>query len=253
MSSIYEWGFEWRHTSFLLFLLAVSGISPGPTPMPDARTSRRRTIERKGSVLDPHRPGEAGYSLTRLPRLYIITDRREVRGCREAREVANEEHLKILGRGVRAWNEWRRENIYEMPDLYGADLRGLDLTYIHLMRANLGECDLTGANLRKSFLVGAFMHGMILVDSNLEGADMRGCHLSEAKLAGAKMAGAVLNKALAIGVDFSGCDMESVMMLGTNLENSDFTGAVMTDVDLTDANLSGIITEGVKGYRFRKV
>jgi uncharacterized protein YjbI with pentapeptide repeats len=43
-----------------------------------------------------------------------------------------------------------------------------------------------------------------------------------------------------------------VMMLGTNLENSDFTDAIMTDVDLTDAKLAGIVTDGVKGYRFRK-
>lgn len=166
--------------------------------------------------------------------------------------MANEEHLKILKKGVKAWNKWRQEERDVMPGLYGADLRGMDLTYIHFMRTNLGEANLSGTILRKAFMVGAYLHGALLLEADLEGADMRGCHLSEARLAGAKMAGAVLNKALAVGVDFSDCDMGSVMMLGTNLENSDFTRAVMTDVDLTDARLAGIKTEGVKGYRFRK-
>ena len=166
--------------------------------------------------------------------------------------MANAEHLKILKKGVKAWNAWRQENRDVVPDLYGADLSRMDLTYIHIMRTNLGDANLSGTILRKAFAVGTYFHGADMTDAILEGADMRGCHLSEARLAGARMAGAVLNKALAVGVDFSDCDMTSAMMLGTNLENSDFTGADMTDVDLTDARLTGIVTEGVKGYRFRR-
>ncbi|MGQ9702955.1 MAG: hypothetical protein ACUVRX_01220 [Actinomycetota bacterium] len=41
--------------------------------------------------------------------------------------MANPEHLEILRQGVKAWNEWRRQNVYIIPDLYGADLRGMDL------------------------------------------------------------------------------------------------------------------------------
>jgi hypothetical protein len=39
---------------------------------------------------------------------------------------ANEEHLAILKRGVKAWNQWR-EGYPDMPDLREADLRGEDL------------------------------------------------------------------------------------------------------------------------------
>lgn len=69
--------------------------------------------------------------------------------------MANPEHLEILRQGVKAWNEWRRRNIYVIPDLSGADLRGMDLQYVHFMRANLGEANLAGCNLRQSYLVGA--------------------------------------------------------------------------------------------------
>ena len=87
--------------------------------------------------------------------------------------MADEEHLKILKEGVKVWNAWRRDNIYEIPDLYGADLRGLDLTYVHFMRTNHGEADLSGAVLRKAFMVGAYLHGANLEEAVLEGADMR--------------------------------------------------------------------------------
>ena len=36
--------------------------------------------------------------------------------------MANEEHLKILKRGVEEWNEWRREHPEDWPDLTGANL-----------------------------------------------------------------------------------------------------------------------------------
>jgi hypothetical protein len=36
--------------------------------------------------------------------------------------MANEEHLRIIKRGVKAWNQWRKENPDIQPDLSGADL-----------------------------------------------------------------------------------------------------------------------------------
>jgi hypothetical protein len=36
--------------------------------------------------------------------------------------MANEEHLKILKRGVKQWNKWRLENAAITPDLSGAVL-----------------------------------------------------------------------------------------------------------------------------------
>ena len=39
--------------------------------------------------------------------------------------MANPEHLAILGKGVKAWKQWRRDNETVRPDLREADLRGL--------------------------------------------------------------------------------------------------------------------------------
>ncbi len=51
--------------------------------------------------------------------------------------MANAAHIDILYEGVEAWNEWRRKNPGERPQLAGEDLSEMDLTGV-----NLGEADL---------------------------------------------------------------------------------------------------------------
>jgi len=62
--------------------------------------------------------------------------------------MANEEHLKILKQGVKAWNEWREKNSLITPGLTGADLYKADLTGANLYKANLnGAQNLTAKQL----------------------------------------------------------------------------------------------------------
>jgi hypothetical protein len=46
--------------------------------------------------------------------------------------MANEEHLKILRKGVEVWDEWRKHKSGIMPDLNEADLRGTELNQADL-------------------------------------------------------------------------------------------------------------------------
>ena len=62
-------------------------------------------------------------------------------------------HLRILEKGVKAFNDWREKNPFIFPNivkanLSGADLSGTDLNRAHLSEANLSEADLSGADLR---------------------------------------------------------------------------------------------------------
>ena len=55
--------------------------------------------------------------------------------------MANEEHLAILKKGVKNWNEWRKANPDITPDLSGAGLNdtnldGADLRHVSLQGAN---------------------------------------------------------------------------------------------------------------------
>jgi mannose-6-phosphate isomerase-like protein (cupin superfamily) len=84
--------------------------------------------------------------------------------------VANEEQLRLLRRGVDAWNQWRQANPGVTPDLGGADLSGADLAAANLAAAVLTRANLASANLRRANLRGA----------DLDGADISGADLQTA-------------------------------------------------------------------------
>ncbi len=65
--------------------------------------------------------------------------------------MANDDHLAILKKGVEAWNKWRAENPYFIPDLVEvsfveANLSKADLSNARLNGAKLAKANLSGAN-----------------------------------------------------------------------------------------------------------
>lgn len=101
--------------------------------------------------------------------------------------MADSEQLALLKRDVRAWNRWRSDQPLAVPDL-----RGADLSWANLVRANLAKADLRGArlhgvNLFKADLNSANLEGALLddaclefatlVETNLAGAHLRGCEV----------------------------------------------------------------------------
>lgn len=81
--------------------------------------------------------------------------------------MANKEHLKILRRGVEAWNQWRKENPDQIPDLIGADLSGADLI----------GAKLSGAKLNGAYLIGAHLSRADLRSADLRSADLNGADM----------------------------------------------------------------------------
>ena len=73
--------------------------------------------------------------------------------------MANKKHVKILKKGVKVWNQWRKRNPDVMPELHRAQL----------LHADLRDADLRDADLRVVDLWGANLWG-----ANLQGADLRG-------------------------------------------------------------------------------
>jgi uncharacterized protein YjbI with pentapeptide repeats len=51
--------------------------------------------------------------------------------------MANESHLSLLEKGVKAWNEWRLEHESDQADLSEASLTGADLGNADLSKADL--------------------------------------------------------------------------------------------------------------------
>jgi hypothetical protein len=69
--------------------------------------------------------------------------------------MADEEHLKIIGRGLGAWNEWRKKN----PEVLQPDLSEADLSWENLVEANLGGTNLSDVNLFYAVLYKADLRG----------------------------------------------------------------------------------------------
>jgi uncharacterized protein YjbI with pentapeptide repeats len=127
-------------------------------------------------------------------------------------DVANEEHLAQLKKGVNAWNRWRNANPKVGPDLSGADLR----------LAELRETNLRGTNLR-----GANLAGTNLNAANLSEADLRSAFLFSANLADARFSGANLSGASLSSADLTGADLCSAHLYSADLGTAKLSGARM--------------------------
>ncbi|MEA5497728.1 pentapeptide repeat-containing protein [Limnoraphis robusta Tam1] len=105
----------------------------------------------------------------------------------------------------------------------GCDLRGADLSKLHLIGADLREADLSGANLAYT---------------NLEGADLSGANLEEANLKGAFLNSAELDDANLSLANLTDANLIQARMEGTNLIGANLNGASFLVESLEEAQLS---------------
>jgi hypothetical protein len=73
-------------------------------------------------------------------------------------EVAKSKHLDELNKGVKSWNQWRRENPCIVPDL---------------RKANFSKAELSCADFRCAKLSGAKFNSTRLVGANFSKADLK--------------------------------------------------------------------------------
>jgi uncharacterized protein YjbI with pentapeptide repeats len=177
--------------------------------------------------------------------------------------MANEEHLKILEQGAKAWNQWREENPDVRPDLTWADLwadryvvkfSGADLNQVEPVRANLSEANLSEANLSGATLIQAQLRSTNLREANLTWANLREADLGGADLArtsldltnlsGAHLFGAHLKGAILSGTNLSEANLSEATLIqaqlrSTNLREADLSGADLGGANLSEADLGG--------------
>jgi hypothetical protein len=160
--------------------------------------------------------------------------------------MANEEHVKRLRQGAKAWNTWRRNNPTVRPDLRGADLRDANLRGAKLSRADLRDANLPRAHLSDANLRGAELHLANLIRVQLSHAD-----LSSANLGGAILSLAYLDDANLSDAELSDARLYSADLRGANLTRANLTRANLRDATLIGAKLEGAVLEGTilpEGY-----
>jgi uncharacterized protein YjbI with pentapeptide repeats len=180
--------------------------------------------------------------------------------------MADAAHIDILFEGVEAWNEWRRKNPGETPQLAGEDLSEMDLTGVNLSGADLTDAelfqaDLTEANLKMAMLTradaaGADLKGAALYKANCSGAclievDLTGASLGAANFRGADLRGTKLRGADCDGTDLSDANLSEADLTGCNLTRADITRANLRNANLAATNLSGMKDGGFREKRGR--
>jgi uncharacterized protein YjbI with pentapeptide repeats len=142
--------------------------------------------------------------------------------------MANEQHLSLLKRGVKVWNEWWEEKPPGMrPDLSGAKLNEANLSEANLYRADLGKVDLREANLSEANLSGADLGEADLREANLCKIFLKRTNLSEANLRGADLRGASLSEAHLDRADLSEAYLGGANLSGANLGGANFREAIV--------------------------
>jgi uncharacterized protein YjbI with pentapeptide repeats len=158
--------------------------------------------------------------------------------------MANEEHIRILKQGVKAWNMWRADNL-GWADLRLANLREADLARADLVEADLGRANLIGANLGGAILSHANLQGANLRDADVRGAmlnfaNLGSADLSRANLRGADLGSANLRDATLRGTDLSWASLQHAELYGCRLR---FTW--LADVDLSEVKgLDTVVHDG---------
>ncbi len=150
----------------------------------------------------------------------------------------NEEHYNILKKGVKEWNQWRRQNPHIKPDLYKANLNrvnleGANLSGVKFSVVNLNGAKLNKANFRKAILRKADLRNASLNEAFLTGANLEGANLEEANLKGANLDLVNLK-----GANLDHSDLRLSSFGGANLSKSKFNGANLSGANLSEANLS---------------
>jgi hypothetical protein len=139
-------------------------------------------------------------------------------------EMANQEHLDILAKGVDTWNAWRNDNPIILPDLSGANLRAANLRGINLKHAAVVRADLTAARLTSADLGGARVTMAILIEADLRMAGLQGADMSHTR---------------GVAADFSGADLRN-----TDLSNADLSGAYIRNTRLNRTSIAGARLRG---------
>lgn len=147
-------------------------------------------------------------------------------------KMADHNELEILGKGVDAWNQWRRDNPSVTPVLRDADLSDMDLPGANLAEADLDGAELFDSNFDTTNLKMATMRGADLSGASLSGAELYKVDLRGASLIGADLSGAYLAEA-----DLSGADLRGARLMNADLAGADLSGANCSGADLSSASL----------------
>lgn len=131
--------------------------------------------------------------------------------------------------------------------LQGANLWGANLRDIELATANLERVDLSNANLNSAYLGGANLRHASLVGSDLQYSDNEGVHLHAADLERANLTGsclaiADLSKARLTETNLSGANLSYANLQNATFYRTNLKGAILKDAKVTKGQFDEVLS-----------
>jgi uncharacterized protein YjbI with pentapeptide repeats len=175
--------------------------------------------------------------------------------------MANDKLIKILKKGSKVWNNYRKELAdlnnggydsdypFEDSSQINKNFKYLDLSGINLAGVDLFEADLSNVNLNNSTLIESNLSRVNFKNANLISANLSGSILIESEIHGATLINSILDD-----VNLSYSSIKNTEFYQTSLINSDFRNSKFENVNfslsnLNGANLSGLILSSVVFFR----
>lgn len=162
--------------------------------------------------------------------------------------MANQQHIAILRKGVKVWNQWRKDNLHLQPDLNGANLVGVDLRGADLRRTYLIKANLQRANLHGARISGDIVDDVHVGRTDLVQADLTDADLGETDLRRANLFKATLIRTNLSNSDLSEADLSEANLRDSNLLGADLRRAQFVNTCLENANLNGCRVFGISTW-----
>jgi hypothetical protein len=169
--------------------------------------------------------------------------------------MANPDHLKILARSIKEWNQWREANSDIAPNFLMANLTSIDFGGANLSGAIFCEAILNGTNLGGTDLSKADLTGADLKFANLSEANLSEADLSKADLRLANLGMADLTEATLIDADLSGAkltdailqnaDLLASRLINAKLDRANLTKACLWETQRAGWSIKGVICESI--------
>ena len=131
------------------------------------------------------------------------------------------------------------------PCFCGADLSGLNLSYMDLHQADFRDADLRGTKFRGADLSDADMTGARVSLADLRHADMRNAKLCYVNLRGAYLYRADMRAANLRGANLLQADLYRADLRNADLFSANLRGADLAYTVLTGANVAGLFLDGL--------
>lgn len=117
-----------------------------------------------------------------------------------------------------------------------ADMRGVSLESVNLLRAKLSGSSFAGATLTDVDLSGSNLTETDFNTAHLQRVKFTGCNMVRSSMRWVKANDCNFSKARISGADLTLADISGSVLISTNAQNCRFNGTLMMDVDATEAD-----------------